>query len=196
MTSSASFADLMARLRQGDEAAAAQLFGQYAQRLMGLAYRQLDARLRQKVDPEEVVQSVLKSFFLGQRQGHFELGGWNSLWSMLVAITLHKCGHRVEYYRAACRDVAREQAPLNSDASIQAFQALAADPSPAQAALLAELTEQIVASLNDDRERQIFALSLEGHTVEQISARVGRTERTVQRTLARIRSKLERMQEH
>ena len=183
----------MGRLRSGDQDAAARLYSQFAQRLIGLAYRRLEVRIRQKVDPEDVAQSVFKSFFLRQRQ--FELSNWDNLWSMLVAITLHKCGHRVEYYRAACRDVAREQAPVNSDESVHAFEALAEDPAPAQAALLAELTEQILADLNDDRERKIFALSLEGHTPVEISVQVGRTERTVQRTLARIRAKLERMRE-
>src|SRR5262249_932715 len=149
MSTSDSFADLMAGLRQGDEEAAVQLFGQYAQRLIGLAYRRLDSRLRQKVDPEDVMQSVLKSFFVRQRQGQFELADWDSLWSLLVTITLHKCGQKVEYYRAACRDVAREQAPVNSDESLHAFQALAAEPSPSQAAMLAELTEHILSSLKE-----------------------------------------------
>jgi RNA polymerase sigma-70 factor (ECF subfamily) len=195
MPSFDSFTDLMGRLRQGDQDAAARLYSQYAQRLIGLAYRHLESRIRQKVDPEDVAQSVLKSFFKRQRQGHFDLASWDNLWSMLVTITLHKCGHRVEYYRAACRDVAREQTPVTSDESVHAFEALADEPTPFQAALLAELTEQILAGLNDDRERQIFALSLEGHTPVQIGEKVGRTDRTVQRTLARIRAKLERMRE-
>jgi RNA polymerase sigma-70 factor, ECF subfamily len=190
-----SFADLMGRLRQGEQDAAARLFDGYARRLIGLAYRHLDSRLRQKVGPEDVMQSVLKSFFARQRAGQFELADWDGLWALLVRITLHKCGHQVEYYRAACRDVTREQAALGSDESVHAFQALAAEPSPDEAAHLAELTEEVMKSLGSDRERQIFALSLEGHTPVEISEQVGRTDRTVQRTLARIRSKLERMRE-
>jgi RNA polymerase sigma factor (sigma-70 family) len=190
-----SFANLMDRLRQGDPDAAAQLFNQYARRLIGLAGQRLDSRLRRKEDPEDVAQSVFKSFLLRQQRGQFELTDWDDLWSLLVTITLHKCGHRIEYYRAACRDVTREQAPLDSAESIHAFQALADDPSPSQAAALADLTEQILASLNDERERQIFALALEGHTPAQISVQIGRTERTVQRTLARLRARLERLRE-
>ncbi len=192
---SESFVDLMARLRAGDPEAAAVLFRQYARRLIGLAHRRLEGRVRQKVDAEDVAQSVFKSFFLRQREGQFELADWNGLWSLLVVITLHKCGHKVEYYRAACRDVARELPPVDSDEGVHAFQGLAAEPPPSQAALLTELTEQVLASLGDDRERQIFALSLEGQTPEQIGARLGRSERTVQRVLARIRAKLERMRD-
>jgi RNA polymerase sigma factor (sigma-70 family) len=58
---------------------------------------------------------------------------------------------------------------------------------------MVELTERAMASLNDDRERQIFTLSLEGDTPAQISEQLGRSERTVQRVLARVRAKLERL---
>ena len=52
----------MARLRAGDNAAAAEVFRRFANRLIGLARTHLDARVRQKVDPEDVMQSALKSF--------------------------------------------------------------------------------------------------------------------------------------
>src|SRR5438874_1802198 len=59
-----SFAQLMARLQARDEAAAAEVFGRFGQRLIGLARQHLDMRVRQKVDPDDVMQSALKSFFL------------------------------------------------------------------------------------------------------------------------------------
>jgi hypothetical protein len=40
------------------------LFEQFSQRLIGLARCHLDSRLKHKVDPEDVVQSAYKSFFL------------------------------------------------------------------------------------------------------------------------------------
>jgi RNA polymerase sigma factor (sigma-70 family) len=195
MPPSESFADLFSRLRQGDEDAAAQLFASYAHRLIGLASLHLAGPLRRKVDPEDVVQSALNSFFQRQRRGQVEAADWNSLWSLLVTITLRKCGHKIEYYRAACRDAAREQAALARDDSIQAHEALARDPSPSEAAALVELTEQILNSLRDPREQQIFTLALEGRGSEEISQEVGLTRRTVQRVLARVRSKLERTRE-
>src|SRR6266852_3707821 len=76
-----SFDALMTRLRAGDEDAANELFHLFASRLIGLARRQLDRRIRQKVDAEDVVQSVFKSFFLRHANGKFELSNWDNLWA-------------------------------------------------------------------------------------------------------------------
>jgi DNA-directed RNA polymerase specialized sigma24 family protein len=46
-----------------DEQAARENFDRFARRLIGLARTRLDRRIRQKIDPEDVVQSVFRSFF-------------------------------------------------------------------------------------------------------------------------------------
>ena len=56
--------------------------------------------------------------------------------------------------------------------------------------MLAELLEQVMRGL-EGYQRQILELSLQGHSVAEISARVGYTRRTVQRILQRVRSGLE-----
>jgi len=58
-----SFAEFLARLHGGDDAAAQELFGRFAHQLIALALRHINAGLRHKVDPEDVVQSMYKSFF-------------------------------------------------------------------------------------------------------------------------------------
>ena len=72
------------------------------------------------------------------------------------------------------------------------WQALAREPTPSAVLMLAETVEQLMDELNG-RERDMLALSLQGYTPAEISPRVGRTERTVQRVLKRIRQRLERM---
>ena len=59
---SESFAEVMVRLRTGDETAAGEVFRRYARRLIGRARLRLEG-LSHKVDAEDVVQSVYKSFF-------------------------------------------------------------------------------------------------------------------------------------
>src|SRR5262249_60734231 len=86
-------------------------FERFTRRLIGLARCNLDARLRHKVDPEDVVQSAYKSFFLRYGEGTLEAEGWDGLWGLLTLITLRKCAERIRYHRAECRDVAREAAP-------------------------------------------------------------------------------------
>lgn len=52
MAQDRSFQDLMARLQQGDEAAAARIFQLFGQRLIALTRQRLDAGVRQKSDPK------------------------------------------------------------------------------------------------------------------------------------------------
>src|SRR5437762_3488388 len=98
MSQEPSFEDLMERLRLGDERAAQQIFERFAHRLMGLARTRLSGGLRQKVDPEDVMQSVFKSFFRRHAEAQFDLSGWDSLWALLTVITLRKSGHKVKEY--------------------------------------------------------------------------------------------------
>jgi RNA polymerase sigma-70 factor (ECF subfamily) len=195
MSDDSAFQDVMTRLQHGDQDAATQVFHRFAHRLIGLARTHLDQRIRQKVDPEDVMQSALKSFFARHADGQFDLSSWDNLWTMLVVITLRKCGHKTEHYRAAMRDVSREQVatPLSSEDSAASWEAVARDPSPVQAAMLAEAVEQVLRSLGDDRERQILELALNGLPNVEISNRVKRSERTVQRVLERVRERLKRM---
>jgi len=189
-----SFEVLMTRLKAGDDAAATEIFNRFARRLVGLARSRLDDRMRQKVDPEDVMQSAFKSFFRVQGDGKLEMANWDSMWAILTVITLRKCGHRVEYFHAARRDVSREVTPRrNSDDSVPSFQAIARDPTPSDAAMLEETVEQLLHGL-EPREQEVVTLCLQGHTAAEISERVGRTERTVHRILERIRKRLDRLQ--
>src|SRR5437870_434016 len=92
------FRQIMERLGRGDPEAAREVFRRFARRLVGLARQRLDARLRQKLDPEDVVQSVFRSFFSRQAGGQFDLDDWDGVWALLTLITLRKCGHRVEHF--------------------------------------------------------------------------------------------------
>jgi RNA polymerase sigma-70 factor (ECF subfamily) len=181
---------LLDRLRAGDQAVAALVFHRFRHRLIGLARQHLHERLRAKLDPEDVLQSALNSFFCRFAEGQFQLDSWDSLWSLLVVITLRKCGAKVEYYRAGCRDVAREAAPPTTEESWASWQAVAREPSPTEGLLLAELVVTLMRSLKDERERRMLALSLQGYSTAEIAAEVGRTDRSVQRVLARVQAKL------
>src|SRR5262249_22187891 len=103
-----SFAEFLTRLHSGDPAAGEELFARFAFQLVALARRNIDAGLRHKVDPEDVVQSAYKSFFLRYGEGNLDVVNWNSLWGLLTLITVRKCAERVDYHRARCRDIARE----------------------------------------------------------------------------------------
>jgi RNA polymerase sigma-70 factor (ECF subfamily) len=187
-----SFADMMARLRGGDDDAAAQVFRRFTHRLIALARAHLDSHVRQKVDPEDVLQSVYRSFFLRCEQGRLDLGGWDSLWSLLTVITTRKCGRWARKFHAGCRDVNAEVPAAASDESglVAVF---ADDPSPAEAAMLSEVVEQLLRHLGQ-RDGAILTLALQGYSAAEISEQLGRPARTVYRVLERIKRRLEAAQ--
>ncbi len=195
MPEDTSFADLMTRLRSGDDQAAAQVFHRFAQRLIALARTRLSQSVRPKMDPEDVLQSVFRSFFARHAGGEVEVENWDSLWGLLVVITMRKCGRQGVYFHAARRDVAREVAPRAApDESSARWEAEADEPTPSEAAMLTETVEQLMQSL-DARQRQILALSLQGCPPAEISEQVGCTERTVYRVLERVKEWLQRQRD-
>ena len=193
MSHQASFDDLMARLRQGDETAEAEVFHRFRRRLIGLARSRLGGQLRAKVDPEDVMQSVFKSFFLRHTEGQFDLESWDSLWSLLTTMTLRKCGYHLRHFRREGRDVQREVKPQpGPDDSSASWEAIAREPTPTEAMLLAETVEQLFRGL-DDSERAIVQLSLQGYKVAEISSQVGKAQRSVYRVLERVKGRLLRL---
>lgn len=188
-----SFADFLHRLRSGDDAAAQELFGRFTHQLITLALRHIDAGLRNKVEPEDVVQSAYKSFFFRYGAEKLDAVNWNSLWGLLTLITVRKCAERAAYHRAARRDLVREVSRLPGDDSAPWLEPSSREPTPLEAAVLSETIEQLLASLDDD-ERPILELSLQGYTTREISERLGRAERTVRLFREGVRHRLERWQ--
>src|SRR5262245_5432615 len=96
-----SFDEIMVRLRSGDNEAAARVFNKFVKRLIGLARSRLDKGLGRKVDPEDIVQSVYKSFFRRHAAGEFDFSNWDRLWGLLAVIAVRKCKRQMRAYRRA-----------------------------------------------------------------------------------------------
>jgi RNA polymerase sigma-70 factor (ECF subfamily) len=186
---------LLDRLRGGDHSAADLIFQRFARRLVGLARSHLDNRLRQKVDAEDVVQSVFRTFFGRSAQGEFEFANWGGVWSLLVLLTVRKCARRAVYFQADCRDVRRELASTTDEAAtdLQFFEAIADVPTPDEAVIMAETVEEVICRLSGPKERQIFELSLQGYSIAEISAKIGHYERGIERVRGKIKQLLEEM---
>jgi RNA polymerase sigma-70 factor (ECF subfamily) len=183
-------AELMARWRDGDQEAAGELFERYAERLVALARSRLAAWLARHVDAEDVVQSAYRSFFTGARAGRFSLRRSGDLWRLLVAITLHKLQHQVERHTAGKRAADRE-CHFGTEAGVPGLQGqlLAREPTPAEAAALADTLERLLRGL-EPPQRRMVELRLQGCGLEEIAAEVRRSERTVRRLLERVKEQL------
>ena len=188
-----SFAQFLARLHNQDDAAAQELFVRFAHQLIALALRHIDPGLRHKVDPEDVVQSVYKSFFVRYGAGNLDVVNWNSLWGLLTLITVRKCAERAAYHHAECRDPAREMSAPPTEEGASWREPLGREPTPLEVAELAETVEQLFAAMSEE-DRPVLELSLQGYTTREISERLGRAERTVRLLREGVRKRLERMQ--
>ncbi len=73
MSEGASFADLIGRVRAGDEAAAAELVRRYEPAIRRSARLRLNQRLRRAFDSLDLAQAVLGSFFVRVAAGQYEL---------------------------------------------------------------------------------------------------------------------------
>jgi RNA polymerase sigma-70 factor (ECF subfamily) len=187
-----SFHVLLDQLRAGDDGAAAQFFRRFAHRLLGLASVQLGALLRGKVEPDDVVQSVFKSFFVRQRDGRLDLESWEGVWAVLVVLTVRKCHQKREFFTAARRDVRREVGAAD-EAEDAVREALGREPTPSEAAEMVETLRHVL-GLFEGRERTIVETSLQGYEAAEVAGRLGCTKRKVYRVLARVKTELLRMQ--
>ena len=189
-----SYDAVVERLWAGDPDAADWLFHHFAGRLIGLAYRRLDRHLRPKMDAEDVVQSVFKSFFGRLQTGHFEAADWDGLWGLLVIITLRKCGKKLRHFGGPAHDVRREVALPDDGEEHPDWKAIAREPTPEEAAVLAETVAQVLGALTEG-ERPILELRLQGFTAPEIGERLGRSEHTVNWVLKRVRKRLQHLQD-
>jgi RNA polymerase sigma factor (sigma-70 family) len=164
-------------------------FERFSRQLIGLARTHLGARLQHKVDPEDVVQSAYKSLFLRYGDGVLAAEGWQGLWGLLTTITIRKCADRARYHQAERRDVRREATAAGTDDRPWAL-AISREPTPDQAAVLAEIIEGLLVRLESD-ERTMIEMSLQGYTTQEISEQTGRAERSVRRLRERVRKFLE-----
>src|SRR5262245_32980185 len=182
--------DWLLRWQGGDQQAAHVLFDRYADQLIALARSHLSAKMSQRIDPEDVVQSVYRSFFDRARKGTFEFENGGDIWRLLVAMTLHKLRDQVDRQMAAKRNVNAE-INFGSEDSLFGIQARAfsRNPSPVMAAVLADELTGIMQNL-EPVQRRMLELRLQGHNLYEIAEATQFTQRTVRRVLDRVKEQL------
>ena len=91
------FQELVGRLLKGDQNAAWTLLQNYSKRLHGLARKHLQSQYRITVEPEDVIQSVYKSFIKRVRVSSNDLvfEDAESLFALLATITVRKCWRKL-----------------------------------------------------------------------------------------------------
>src|SRR4051794_22984913 len=156
---------LLARVREGSQAAASALHGRYAQRLLALARARTGADLAARVDAEDIVQSVFGSFFRGASQGFYDAPSGEEIWGLLLVIALNKLRAKGAHHRAAKRDVRRTVSTTAEEGDL--------DP-PATDEAAGSLLRLVVAEVLErlpEGHREVVRLRIEGFEVAEIAAR-------------------------
>src|SRR5262245_38595662 len=110
------FAELVRRVRQGDERAAEELVRAYETPIRVLVRARLtDPALRRHFDSVDVCQSVLASFFVRVAAGQYDLESPQQLIGLLVRMAQNKLRTRVRFHYQECRDVNRLGDPAEAD---------------------------------------------------------------------------------
>lgn len=174
--------NLPERLLVGSSSAAGELDQRYRGRLCSLVERELGQRFRRRLDPEDVVQSTLRSFFQGVKKGEFRIDHSAALWRLLEEMTLIRVQRRIEKETAARRNP-------NAEAYDQTQIMRGTEPTPAEAAMVADLIEANLAGLNSPYP-EILRLRLEGHTESQIAQTLRCGRQAVHYRLERIRERM------
>lgn len=182
--------ELFRRFADGDQLAADEIFHRYVQRLTQLARSRLSARLAARLDPDDVVMSAYRSFFVGARDGRFLVERGGDLWRLLVEITLHKLYRQVAHHTVERRSIQKE---IPVESLTDASHAVSKEPTPEMVAATTDELEQILSEL-PPLARTVLELRLQGEDMQAIARAVNRNERTVRRTLAQAKATMLRRQ--
>jgi RNA polymerase sigma-70 factor (ECF subfamily) len=168
VSSDESFAELVRRVRSGDEQAAADLVRQFEPEIRReVRLRLRDPRLRRQFDSWDICQSVLASFFTRAASGQYELSRPDQLLRLLITMTRNKLVRQVRHGHAQKRDQRRTEACEQED-----FEALSDGPSPSRLVSAAELLAELRNRLTPE-ERSLADRRSEGQDWLQIATEMG-----------------------
>jgi len=178
--------ELVAEFRAGSESAARELFDKYCERLMKLAKRRIGQRMTSRVDPEDVIQSAFRTFFVRVKTDQFTFEAEDDLFKLLVRLTVNKALRQIAYHRAAKRNPEME-AGQASDAQEMMQQIAADEPPPEVEVALIEEFEKFMGQL-PKMDREVLSMKLQGYSTVEIAEKLGSYDRKIRRVLERIES--------
>jgi RNA polymerase sigma factor (sigma-70 family) len=173
------FHDLIQRIRDGDEAAAAELVRLYEPAIRRAArIRLADSNLRRLFDSMDISQSVFASFFVRAALGQYELDKPERLLGLLVAMSRKKLADHARQQGAARRDYRRIRNGMDEG------MLPAAGSGPDQKVATNELIDEFRRRLSKD-ERRLAEQRALGRGWDQIATEEGGSAEALRKQLAR-----------
>lgn len=174
-------------LREGDAAAAQQLWELFFHRLVELARKRLRDGPRREA-AEDVALSAFDSFCRSAAKGRFPLlADRDGLWRLLVVITARKAARQIrDAHRQKRGGASADQHSGEEQPSLEEI--VGREPTPEFAAQAAEECQRLLRLLGDPELESVALQKMEGYTVEHIARQSGYVPRTIKRKLRLIRT--------
>jgi RNA polymerase sigma factor (sigma-70 family) len=183
-------------LKAGDEAAVADLWNRYFDRLVQLARQRLGTTPRRVADEEDVALSVFRCLCAGAEHGRLaEISDRGDLWRVLVTMTMRKAIDQQRRFAGKKRGSGKVRGESvffrkqggDTSPGLQQFSDVI--PTPQMMAVIEEEGLRLLEALDDKTLRQIAIWKLEGYTNDEIARKLNLTTRSIERKLQRIREK-------
>jgi RNA polymerase sigma-70 factor (ECF subfamily) len=177
---------LLRRFRRGQDDGPTLLYLRYAERLRSLAAAQSAPDLAARVDPEDIVQSVFRTFFRRAAEGQYDVPEGEEIWKLLLVIALNKIRTVGAFHHAARRDVRQTAGGEAYDRVVDSK----SGQDEGALAILRLVIDEVLDALPPSH-RPIVERRIEGHDVAEIAQQVQRSKRTVERVLQEFRQRLD-----
>jgi RNA polymerase sigma-70 factor (ECF subfamily) len=187
MSAPQDFRELMARMRAGDERAAAELVSRYEPLIRReVRLRLEDRRLARAFDSVDLCQSVLASFFVRAAAGQYDVDQPGQLAALLVRMARNKLASAARHQNRQRRDQRRV---AGGAADLEAV--AGGGPTPSRVAVGKELLANFFDRLSEE-ERQIADLRARGLPWEDVAGQLGGTAQARRMQLARAAERVAR----
>ncbi len=180
--------ELLRQFREGNQDAATRIYLRYAHRLRALAQARCCERLAQRVEADDIVQSVFRTFFRRVTRGCYDVPDGEELWKLFLVIALNKIRDERSFHFAAKRDVRL----VKGSACLDRLEGTAPGKDPGPRLHLKMVIAEALSQLTPVYRRMV-ELRIDGHEVAEIARVTERSKRTVERTLQEFRAKLSRL---
>ena len=181
------FAALLARVRQKDTEALAQLIRLYETDVRIAARVRLGAALRPYLDEVDVVQSVHRSLISGLNKDKFDFSSPEKLVALAVTLVQRKIARHWRHLKRQARVESGD--PAGSDPKQGLLHLCTPDADPGSAVRSKAAIERLLNSL-DDIDRRLLTLRMDGYSTAEAAQIMGTGAGFLRVRLGRLRKRL------
>lgn len=180
-------AAILEQIKAGEPLAATTLYERYASELHALVSRKTSAALAPRIDAEDIVQSVFRSFFKRVQHRDYHVPPGEDLWKLFLVMALNKIRNAATHHQAAKRNVRQTISHADHEETLSARNDDHTGP------ILLQIVIDEALKAFPESVRHVVRLRMECEEVATIAERVGRSKRSVERILQEFREHLSRL---